>query len=93
MDALLSDGSVSREKADLFVLAEKAMEKGVIPRIYTTCGKQDRLYDMNIRMKDHLARLGYGNVYEEWEGTHNWYFWNESLRRALDRFFPAPQKR
>ena len=92
MDTLLSDGSVTQEKADLFVLAEKAIEKGEVPHIYTTCGRQDSLYDMNIRLKDHLARLGYANVYEEWEGDHNWYFWNESLGRALDRFFPAQRK-
>ena len=48
--------------------------------------------DMNIRLKDHLARLGYANVYGEWEGDHNWYF-GMKASGGLDRFFLPNGKR
>lgn len=74
------------DNADLFMLAETAAEKKALPRILTTCGRQDLLLDMNDRFAAHLQALGYDSAYESWEGDHEWPFWDKSLKMALDLF-------
>lgn len=77
---------------DLFALAEACGRRPEKPRIYMTCGTEDFLHSMNVRFGSHLQKLGFDAVYEEWSGSHDWYFWNESLHRALAHFFGAEKK-
>lgn len=90
MAAAFGEGNPLPQTDDVFVLAERRSGDRLTPSIYTTCGRQDSLYPMNLRLRDHLKNLGYQNAYEEWDGQHDWHFWNESLRRAMDRYFPIP---
>ncbi len=47
----------------------------------------------NLRFRDAMQTLGFDLVYEEWPGAHDWTFFNESYRRALQWCFggPTPQ--
>lgn len=73
-------------KNDLFQLAEKCSASPVKPGIFMTCGSEDFLLEGNHKFRDFVKPLGYDFTYQEWPGTHNWYFWDESLRRALTHF-------
>lgn len=56
------------------------------PIIYSTCGKSDFLYEYNIKFKEAMKEKDFDFTYEEWDGGHDWDFFNESLRRSLSRF-------
>lgn len=67
---------------DLFHLAEVC--SGERPEIYIWCGTEDFLYDMNIRMRDHLVKLGYKVKYSESPGGHHWMHWDREIMNALN---------
>jgi S-formylglutathione hydrolase FrmB len=58
------------------------------PYIYHACGKQDILYGMNQRLRAILEtsypRQRY--TYNEYDGCHNWDFWNNELKKILNIF-------
>lgn len=73
---------------DLFALAEKtallpARER---PRMYLCVGTRDPLYRQNQQLRQHLERLELPHTYEEWDGIHDWSFWEVAIQRAI-RFF------
>ena len=39
---------------------------------------------MNLRMREHLATLGYSIDYSESSGDHQWFYWDRELPRMLD---------
>ena len=49
-----------------------------------TCGKQDSLLGQNREFRDFLVSEGVPVAYEEWDGGHEWDFWNASVRKLLD---------
>lgn len=53
------------------------------PVIYASCGTGDFLRESNVRFKEGMESLDFDFTFEEWEGSHDWYFFNESVRRAL----------
>jgi putative tributyrin esterase len=70
---------------DLFACAKrlKASDKP-IPDIYMWCGTSDFLYQQNVRMRDHLTKLGYPLTYRESAGNHNWMCWDEHIQDVLN---------
>lgn len=76
-----------RPQDDLFHLAEKAARRAVKPAVYLTCGLQDERLHESRKFRDHLDALGFAPRYEEWDGFHDWDFWEESLRRTFALFF------
>jgi S-formylglutathione hydrolase FrmB len=74
------------EDSDLFALTEKVSKGGVKPKLYISCGTEDGLVDSNRKLRDHIKKLDLDLVYEEWPGIHDWYFWNESLKRLLAHY-------
>jgi len=99
-ELLIGGGSLSAEEShgicgdellvspesNLFRLAENCQSNPMKPHIYMSCGTEDWLLEGNRQFREHIDALGYDLTYQEWEGNHNWYFWNESLRRALQLF-------
>lgn len=57
------------------------------PRFYSACGSVDGFREMNRRYAEEMGRLGYHFIYEEWDGGHDWHFFNQALRHGLDFFF------
>ncbi len=74
--------------ADLFWLVKSFPENLPKPRIYSACGKQDVLYNDNIRFRDFMDTVGkekgFDFKYEEGDGIHNWEFWNKWVVPAID---------
>ncbi|MBS6546164.1 MAG: alpha/beta fold hydrolase [Butyricicoccus pullicaecorum] len=64
-------------------LAEKAARGGLVPRLYLSCGKQDDLLADCRHYHEILSSLGVAHTYEEWDGAHDWYYFDDALRRAL----------
>lgn len=81
------NNGVIKPRDDLFSLASNlAGAHTNVPDLYITCGLSDFLYEDNKRFCAHLDSLSIPHCYEEWEGAHEWDFWDESIRRAIDRF-------
>jgi S-formylglutathione hydrolase FrmB len=78
------------DKDDLFVLADQvaALGEASRPRLLMTCGLSDFLYKSNLEFRNQLDKAGISYSYEEWEGDHNWVFWDTSVQKALAFFLP-----
>jgi len=59
--------------------------KKPVPYLYITCGTDDFLYEMNINFRANLERTCFPFEYEEWKGGHEWPFWDESIRKFINR--------
>lgn len=92
LKACFGEDLVFPEEADLFRLAEKCSKAPQIPEFYMTCGLQDGLLEDNHLLRDHMLQLGIPLEYKEWDGIHDWHFWNTSLKLMLDRFFQKGNK-
>ena len=70
---------------DLFACAERLKASGKpLPDVYMWCGTSDFLYRQNVRMRDHLTKLGYPLTYRESAGNHNWLCWDEHIQDVLN---------
>lgn len=72
------------ESEDLFFLSKETDKLSVKPRIYMGVGKQDFMYEENVRLKKHFENLNFDFLYRESEGTHDWSFWDEYIQYVLD---------
>lgn len=71
---------------DLEALAHSCAAKGKKPLVYLSCGREDYLYQNNVKMKDILTSLNFPLLFEQWPGGHTWEFWNPSLERGMIYF-------
>ena len=69
---------------DLFELASALTDKERRPSIFMAVGRSDFLYSDIARLKEHLEKLEYCLEYREGDGSHNWDFWDEYIKNALD---------
>jgi len=70
-------------------LAKESLKKGSkikLPKILLTCGKDDFLYQDNLTYCDLMANLPYDFKFMDWEGCHNWDFWDESIKIMMKYF-------
>ncbi len=79
--SLVGEGLKNHE--DLFLLCQ---EKKKFPSLYLCCGKQDGLVADNRRLHETLDSLGIDHIYEEWDGGHEWRFWDAAIDKALRWF-------
>jgi S-formylglutathione hydrolase FrmB len=75
---------------EILALAQKVNGEKIKPKIYTACGTEDFFYYDNVRFRDEMEKLDFTFTYEEWTGIHDWYFFNEALRKALHFYFGQP---
>jgi len=57
------------------------------PVIYATCGTEDNLREENLRFRDEMKNTEFDFTYEEWSGDHEWYFFNEALKKTLEFWY------
>ncbi|MDQ0151310.1 alpha/beta hydrolase [Eubacterium multiforme] len=75
------------EKHDLLKLARKnLMHKNKSPKIIQYIGTEDSLYNENTEFKNKMMELEIPIVYEEWEGKHDWEFWDIAVLKAIKIF-------
>ena len=68
------------------LLKARIKEGCKIPPMIQFEGRQDMLYDMNQQFLQEAKELGQGIHYEEWDGEHDWTFWDAAIERALNLF-------
>ena len=78
------------ETADVFALLQKTagLPGQQQPRVYCTCGLQDQgasnsIVPQNRALRNFAATLPVDFTYEEWDGVHEWNFWDRSLARFI----------
>lgn len=80
--------SIPGSQEDVYALTEQMIASGrTIPKLYLSCGTEDRLLPASRRMRDLLAERNVPCEYREAPGNHNWEFWDVELERAMDYFF------
>ena len=75
---------------DVFYHAKKNVEDGkLLPKFYMTCGDKDFALTGVKKATEFLKENGYDVFYEEVPGYgHEWDFWDLTLRKALNDWFP-----
>lgn len=68
---------------DLFSLAGKVSKMEEKPRLYQFCGRDDFLYQDNLRFRDFIQQLGFDHTYEESAGGHTWDLWDITIQKVL----------
>lgn len=72
---------------DLFSLYQQGKEAGKdMPPLIQYVGTEDFLYDINQTFRNRLLGLGADLTYEEWEGSHEWNFWDRAIQKCLKEF-------
>lgn len=71
---------------DLFRLAKMKKENNEkFPALYLACGKNDYMYEDNLKLKAHLESLNIDFTYEENEGySHSWEYWDLIIQHILN---------
>jgi putative tributyrin esterase len=76
---------------DLVRAAERAKEAGTTPQIRMDCGTSDPFLSGNRKFSSELNRLGIAHEYAEYDGGHDWDYYEERTPDAI-RFQAAALK-
>lgn len=77
---------------DLLHLIENFPEDAPKPRLYSSCGTEDRLYGQNVDFRDFMKDRDFEFSYNEGPGIHNWKFWDEWISPAVDYMLGKEKK-
>ena len=77
--ALLSDV----DDASVYRHADAIANRDQRPVIAFDCGVDDRLLEHNRRFHEHLQSLNVDHAYAEFDGGHDWDYWDLHVREAL----------
>lgn len=70
---------------NLYYLIERLKgEKVELPKIYLTCGKNDHLFNRVEDFASFLMNQGTDFIFERGTGDHDWDFWDEYIKHAID---------
>lgn len=84
---ICGDKNIRGTDDDLFALLDRYSDSSLKkPRLYQACGTEDFLYRDNLTFKSKITPMGFDFRYEEGHGDHNWKFWDEYIKHALDFF-------
>jgi S-formylglutathione hydrolase FrmB len=72
---------------EIIKLAQKVADGTVQPKIYAACGTEDNLQKENVRFRELIEKLKVDYSYEAWEGGHDWLFFNDALKKALQAWY------
>ena len=73
-----------RQDLDIPWLVENFPADTPKPMIYSTCGTEDELRKGNIELTRQMKNTDFNYTYEEWPGIHDWYFFNDALKKTLE---------
>lgn len=82
-----------QKENEIIELAKAIYKEKDKPFIYAACGRQDPFLETNIRFKTAMDLLDYDFTYDEWDGKHDWHFFNTAIERALKKFVLRVQTR
>lgn len=66
------------------------IDKTALPRLYTTCGTEDFLYDDNLHFERAAERAGVPLTVDHRPGAHEWGYWDETIQDVLAWFDLPP---
>lgn len=69
---------------DIYELVKKFPANMPKPAIYTACGMEDDLRNESLMLKDVIKDRGFDFSYEEWTGGHDWEFFYDALKKAVE---------
>lgn len=72
---------------EILELAKKINNQAIKPKIYMCCGEEDPFKMDNRKLKDEIDKLDYEIIYEEINGNHDFYFFDEALKKSLDMLY------
>ena len=55
-----------------------------LPQLYLWCGKEDPLYEQNIRIRDKLEKCRFKVTWKESQGDHSWKYWDIQIQNIMD---------
>lgn len=79
---------LQKEEMDESVYLTILANKKSLPPLRFDCGKDDILIEHNQNLHEQLTQHKISHVYEEFEGKHEWSYWQEHLKNTL-MFFNA----
>lgn len=79
-------------KDEILYLANQISDYVFKPKIYCACGTKDPLHGYNRIFSSEMEKKSFDFTYEEWEGVHNWQFFNRALKRCLKTYFSMQPK-
>ena len=71
---------------ELTELAKAAKQKGILPRIYMTCGTEDKFYPDHVDFTKALDEIGIDYTFEQWQARHDFLCFDEALKRAVFKY-------
>jgi S-formylglutathione hydrolase FrmB len=84
---IYGDDLAYRPDYDIVELIKNFPASSPKPVIYAACGTEDDLRSDNLRFRDEMKNIDFDYTYEEWQGGHDWYFFNEALKKALQGWY------
>lgn len=85
-EAIFGTGLGWRAEDEILELAKGVSVQAIKPRLFLASGTEDPLNHDNRRFRDELEKLDLDFRYQEWEGGHDWPFFNAALERALNQY-------
>jgi S-formylglutathione hydrolase FrmB len=85
--AIFGEGQAVPDEDDLIKLVDAHKNDKIKPGVFIGIGRQDGLYDQNVRFKKILEDNGYDLTYRESDGVHCWEFWDEYILYTLQWMF------
>ena len=76
-------GTSGDTEHDLRWLARKVKAARQLPKILLDCGTDDFLIEENRAFARDLTEIGVPHIYREFEGVHDWDYWDLHIREAL----------
>ena len=71
---------------ELTELAKSAKQKGILPKIYMTCGTEDKFYPDHVSFCKELDGIGVDYIFEQWQARHDFLCFDEALKRTVFKF-------
>jgi S-formylglutathione hydrolase FrmB len=81
---IFGEGNKVPDSEDLFALTKACENNPLRPKLYMIEGLGDFMLEENRRLQEHIKQLNYDFTYEEYEGVHDWAFWDTHIQKALD---------
>lgn len=71
---------------DVLTLVREMASKPERPGLIQLCGTEDFLYDDNQTFRRTAEEAGYGHIYREGPGDHEWPYWDKAVQHAFQFF-------
>nr|AGS51721.1 acetyl esterase [uncultured bacterium contig00037] len=85
--AIYGDALEYRDDYDILELVKNFGADRPKPKIFAVCGTEDSLRNDNLKFRDEMKNTGFDFTYEEWQGDHEWYFFNEALKKTIEFWY------